>query len=132
MKYTVKQYAATLLDSVQSNGKAKSDKDQAAVVKKFLTLLQRNGDFARRAQIIKEAERQHFKANGIHKVDVELASETPASLEKDIEGAIGGKIVFRSLMNKEILGGIKILIDDETLIDGSARRQIARLFATKS
>ena len=124
MKYTLKQYAATLLDSMAG----KSDKDQAAVVKKFMALLQRNSDFQKRWQIVKEAERQYFKANGIHKVDVELASETPANLEKDIESGLGGKVVFRSTLNKDILGGIKILIDDETLIDGSARTQIARLF----
>lgn len=128
MKYTTKQYASTLLSSLDG----KTSKGQGEVIKKFLVVLQKNGDFAKRNQILKEAESQHFKKNGIHRVSVELASEIPANLEKEIEAALGKKIVFEAHKNKDILGGIKILVDDEILVDASARAQIARLFAKRS
>lgn len=127
MRYTVKQYAEGLLRALQG----KTEKQQGEVIKRFMALLQKNGAFQKRKEILKEAERQYLKQEKVKKVSVELASETPSGLQKEIEGALGTKIIFESSVNKNILGGIKILIDDETLIDASARTQIAKLLGSK-
>lgn len=127
MKYTTKQYASSLLAALDK----KSPKEEKEVVRRFLGALQRNGDYAHRAKILEVAERLYFKKNGISKVEVELASDTPANLHKEIESALGRKVVFSDRKNANILGGIKILIDDETLIDASARTQVAKLFQTR-
>lgn len=127
MRYTVKQYAEGLLGALQG----KNAKEQGEAVKRFMALLQKNGAFQKRKEIMKETERQYLRAEKVRKVSVELASETPASLEKDIEAVLGTKIIFESSINKNILGGIKILIDDETLIDASARGQIDALLGSK-
>lgn len=124
MRYTTKQYATSLLASLEK----KSQKEQGEISKRFISLLQKNGDYTRRHQIIKEVERIYLRGKGVSKIEVELASETSASLAKDIEKALNRKIIFSARKNMDILGGIKILIDEETLIDASARTQVAKIF----
>ena len=124
VKYSNKQYAAALLASFDH---ASADK-QKVVIKNFIALLKRSGVYGKRNEILKEAEKLYFKHKGVHKVDVETAGKPSENLKKEIESALGKNIVLRETVNPEILGGIKILIDDENLIDGSARTQLSKLF----
>jgi len=63
----------------------------------------------------------------LYKVDVETVSTPPENLAQQIEEKLGGKIAISNKKNPDILGGIKILIDDETLIDASVKTQIGRV-----
>ena len=124
MKYSNKQYANSLLSALEG----KSAKTQGEAIRKFLVILQRNGDGAKKNQILEEVRREYFKKSGMHKVDVEMAAQAPASLKKDIESALGKSIVLKEIMNPAVIGGIKILIDDEVLVDASIRTQLDRMF----
>ncbi len=125
MKYTTKQYANSLLSALEG----KSAKAQGEAIGKFLKILARNGDAQKRNQIMAEVKRVHLKKNKIHEVRVEMAANPPATLKKDLESALGKNIIFEDVLNPKLLGGIKILIDDETLIDASVRTQLDRMFA---
>ncbi len=125
MKYTTKQYANSLLSALEG----KSDKVQGETLQRFLGILARNGDAPKRNQIMAELKRAHLKKNKIHEVEVQMAANSPATLKKDLESALGKNILFKDILNPNILGGIKILIDDETLIDASVRTQLDRMFA---
>lgn len=124
MKYTTKQYANSLLSALEG----KSAKAQGESLRRFFSILQRNGDASKRSQIMEEVRRTYFKKNGTHKVEVEMAANPPASLKKDIEGALGKKIVLSERLSPELVGGIKIFIDDETLVDASIKTQLDKLF----
>ncbi|OGE83399.1 MAG: hypothetical protein A3B23_01595 [Candidatus Colwellbacteria bacterium RIFCSPLOWO2_01_FULL_48_10] len=126
MKYTNKQYANSLLSALDG----KSANEQPAMIKRFLALLRKNGDSAKRSQILRETERGYFRASGMSRVEVEVAGKSLAAetLRKDIEEAVGRKIVMSEKVNPAMIGGIKILIDDETLIDASALSRLNKIF----
>lgn len=128
MKYTSKQYAATLISALTG----KSEEGKKEILKKFLVVLQRNGDLGKRNQILEEVRREYFKQNDLSKVEVEVAGEVKEELKQEIEEALGKAISFYSKTNPNILGGIKILIDDETLIDASVKTQLDKLFTKSS
>ena len=125
MKYTNKQYASSLISAIAD--KSGEEKKQALV--NFINILKKNGDISKRSQILEEVRREYFKQNGLYKVDVETVSTPPENLAQQIEEKLGGKIAISNKENPDILGGIKILIDDETLIDASVKTQISRVFA---
>lgn len=94
-----------------------------------MRVLARNGDAVKKNQIIEEAEKEYFRKEGISKVVAETAGEAPSSIKKDIEEALHKKVDLVSSVNPGIIGGIKILIDDETLIDASVKTQLNKLFS---
>lgn len=124
MKYTSKQYAVTLISALAG----KSEDAKKDILKKFLIILQRNGDLGKRNQILEEVRREYFRQNDLSKVEVEVVGKIKEGLKQEIEESLGKAISFDSKVNPKILGGIKILIDDETLIDASVKTQLDKLF----
>lgn len=125
MKYSSKQYAIVLLSVLEG----KSEKDRKEVLRKFVAVLAKNRDLARLGAILRETEREFLKQSGAKKVLVESASPVNPSLRHEIENAVGGKIWWYEKTTPEFLAGIRILINDETLIDASGKRQIEKMFA---
>lgn len=125
MKYSTKQYASVLLSVLAD----KSEKDRKEVLRKFVAVLAKNRDLARLGAILRETEREYLRQTGMQKVLAESASPIDPSLRKEIEHAVGGKIWWQEKVNPELLAGIKILINGETLIDASGKRQIEKMFA---
>ena len=124
MKYTNKQYASSLISALHG----KAVKEQGQAIKRFLGILAKNGDAQKRNQILSEVKREYFKKNDIHKVDVQSAVKLSDSLKKDLEEALGKKIILDENIKPELIGGIKILIDDETLIDATIKTQLDKMF----
>ncbi len=127
MKYSVKQYAATLLDSL----KDKPPKQQNEIIRRFLLALAKNKDWSRLAAILRELEKRYFEQEKLKKVSVETVSPITPHLEKEIKSVFGSRAFLMAKTNSEILGGLKILINDEILIDASAKRQLDNMFSGK-
>lgn len=124
MRYTIKQYAYVLL-SVYSD---KAGEEKREVIKRFLGVLRKNRDGPKLSLILQEAEKIHFKESGLRKIDLESASGASETAKKEISEILDGNLFFREKINPELLAGIRILIDGETLIDASAKKQMDRLF----
>ena len=124
MKYSPKQYAACLLEALEG----KPEKARKEIMARFLGLLLKGGDWKKSNDILCETEKLVLKKNGLKKVRAEAPQQIPALLKDEIEKIIGRKIYFSPKVNPSLLGGIKILVDDELLIDASARRQIEKMF----
>lgn len=124
MKFTPKQYARAIFEAL----KGKSPESQKELMTRFLKLLRKNGDWAKNAAILSALEKLILKEKGLKKVYVEAPQEIKGMLKYEVENIFGRKVYFSQKTNSSLLGGIKILIDDEILIDASAKRQIERMF----
>ena len=101
------------------------------MIANFLNLLRRNGDFVKRREIFKEIDRKVREANGVRKVVLETVGGASEETKREIEKSLGAKAVFEENINPNVLGGIKILIDDEYLVDATVKRQLDRMFTKK-
>lgn len=125
MKYSSKQYASVLLSILEG----KSEKDRKKILRKFIAVLAKNRDLTRLGAILRETEREYLQRSDLRKVVVESVSPVNSALRKEIERAVGGKTWWQEKINPELLAGIRILINDETLIDASGKRQVEKMFA---
>mgnify|MGYP003394656396 FL=1 len=66
----------------------------------------------------------------MRKVRIESAAPVSAQLKKEISEILGKKIVLEEKTRPDLLAGIKILVDDELLIDATGKRQLERIFHT--
>ncbi len=124
MKYSTTQYAISLSEALNK----KSESERKNILKNFVVFLHKNKQLSRLPYIIKELERQHFKKLGVRQVVVESASEISQATRKEIKEIMGDKIFISEKVVPDILAGIRMIIDDETFIDGSARGQLEKLF----
>ena len=127
MRYSIPQYAEALVEALED----KSGRERSEATRRFLFILRKNKDWAKLGRIVKEAEKQSLRKQGIKKVEVESAVPLSPTVKKEIEKILGKKIVLEEKVRPEVLAGIKILVDGEILIDASAERQLQRMF-TKS
>lgn len=124
MRYSVKQYAAAFTSALGG----KSVSEQKELSRRFLLVLQRHGLWSRRMPIIKEVERQYFKERGTRKVAVAAAAPLTAETRQEIERIIGKNIFWQETVEPELLAGMKILIDEEVLIDATGKTRLEKLF----
>ncbi len=131
MKYTNKQYASGLLETLLG----KPEKKQKEIVRRFLLILTKNRDWSRLEGILDEAEKICLKEAGLKKVYLETPSPVYPALKKEIQKILGEaelssgkKIFFSAKTNPALFGGVRILIDNELLIDASAKRQLDKIF----
>ncbi|MBI2121540.1 MAG: F0F1 ATP synthase subunit delta [Candidatus Sungbacteria bacterium] len=124
MKYSSKQYASVILSAFDG----KSEKERKEILKRFVDVLAKNRDMARLGAILREIEREFLKKSGRKKIWVESVSPVSDDLRQEIEKTVAGKTYLYEKINPSLLAGLRILINDELLIDASAKRQIDKLF----
>lgn len=123
MKYHPREYAAALVAALEK----KSLAEQKEITRNFVKLLHKYGDGAKVASVSREFERRYLAAAGLKKALIESADPTGGKLKNEIEKILGGNILFREIINPRLIAGIKILINDEVLVDASAQTQIKRM-----
>ena len=124
MKYSVRQYALALSSAL----KAKKTADAKKIIHNFLRILSRNGDQNKIDLITKEVERQERVKKNIYKVELASSTKISSHLKEEIEKILGKKIDFTEKIDTDIYAGLKILVEDELLIDATAKSQIAKIF----
>lgn len=126
MRYSPKQYASALLFALEK----KSAVERKKIFQQFLSLVNKKGDSSRLGLIVRETERQYLKNEGLKKVTLESADPVSAKVRKEVEEILGRDIILEEKINPELIAGIKILVNDELLIDASAENQLRRLFTS--
>lgn len=127
MRYRVAQYAEALFGTLED----KNEKERRAIARRFGALLARHRMLGKADAILSAYEKIILRARGARKIMIESAAPVSASLKKEIKKILGAKIYFEEKENPALLAGIKILMDDELLIDASGRRQIDRMLGKK-
>src|SRR3989338_7631842 len=116
MKYQSKIYAESLLEVFEK-------KPQAEILRNFLRLVRKNGDFSKLPKILYDFKKLYNKKHGIKEVKISLVRNERSVVSK-IKEILNLKQEPEVEIKKEILGGAVITIDDEVIIDGSISRRI--------
>lgn len=125
MRYNTRQYATALLHVIKDKyGKKRQD-----ALRNFIQIIRKNRDFTRLASIIREVERQYLQKTGFKKIEIESAVPISREIKKEISRLAGEKVFIEESTRQELLAGIKIMINEEFLIDASAKKQIKKFFA---
>ncbi|OHA03586.1 MAG: hypothetical protein A3J58_00395 [Candidatus Sungbacteria bacterium RIFCSPHIGHO2_02_FULL_52_23] len=127
MKYTVTQYAEALAEALAPAGAEK----RPSMIRRFLGMLRKNKDSKLLAAIVRKTERRWLADQNLHKVAVTSASPLTAAVKKEIEAVLTRKPMWEEKIDPAILGGMRILVDDETMIDASARSRLDRMFSAR-
>lgn len=124
MKFTVKQYAQSLYEVIETTDPKQHDR----VIDNFISILKTNGDLEAYEKIITEFEKLLDVQSQTSEVTITTASEksvTP-SLLKELNHFAKGKLTLTKKTDDEIIGGVVIRVDD-TLIDASLKTQLDNL-----
>jgi F0F1-type ATP synthase delta subunit len=125
MKYRPQIYAKAFAAAVA----ARHGKDEAALVKRFVALVRRNGDEAGLRKIIKETERMISKSAGVRRIIVESARPLDPSAHSLLKNILKRSDVVEERVNLELIAGVKITVDEETEFDGSLKGKLDTMFA---
>lgn len=124
MKYTVKQYAEALYGALEK----KKAKEAAEITRRFFSIVRKNGDSPRMELIFRAFQKEYLKQKKLRAVDIEMASAVPARVKRDIKTILGGEIVFTESENPAVGAGIRITVDEDILIDASAKKQLEKIY----
>lgn len=106
----------------------RSPKERQEIFRRFLNLLWRNHDTSKLAGILKDVERLELRARGLQKIEIASVAPLSPGLRREIKEIVGRKNVINEVLREELLAGIRVLINDEFLIDASGKRQLERMF----
>ncbi len=116
-------YAQALYEAVHEVRPEDHDK----VLENFVAILNQNGDMAMYEQIETEYKKIDGAAHGIKQVEITSAHPIDTKgLIKDLNKIIGEKMEVREKIDKDIIGGVVVRVDD-TLIDASVRNSLNNL-----
>ena len=124
MKYSVRQYASAFADLLIE--KKAGAREQ--LISGLLATLRRNGDGARLAPIIREVEREYYKRKKLHTLEVESVDALSKKARKEILDAIPESIITKESHHAGLIGGVRVLVDNEILIDATIQRQLKKMF----
>jgi F-type H+-transporting ATPase subunit delta len=126
MKFTPKQYAQVLYETLSST----NPKDHDRLLDNFAAALAENNDLRMYPVIAEEFEKLELKEKGITVANVTsakpLTKDTERHLIKELNSYIHGKVELKKKVDEQVLGGVIIQMED-TLIDASVRRSLDEL-----
>ena len=125
MKYSARTYAAALVKAADG----KSPSEQKQIANSFWQIVSKNRDQQKINRVLEEAEKIILKNTNTTKVRLESAEPVPAKLKHEVKELMNKKVLFSEIINPELLAGIKILINDELLIDATAKSKLNKLLA---
>jgi len=127
MKNDPKLYAKAL--AAVAAGPLDPEKEER-LVRNFLRLIQERGAIKQLPKIIAAAEKALRQKEGVRKVTIESAR--PLGNARATFGQILKQSdIVEEKINREIVAGVKITLDDSRQFDGSLAHKLNRLFAAK-
>jgi len=128
MKITPKQYAISLFEITRGASKEESSE----LIKSFVDLLRFNNNLSMEKKIIEEYQTYCRKQKGISKVKISSGEKLSPAIVSDIVNRFAGQVELEEEVNPDLIGGIAVVINDDTLIDGSIRKKLADMKQTIS
>ena len=126
MRYSPKQYAVALFESLSSFAKASEDKREA-LLKRFAEIVVANHDKSQLPKILRHFKLLERRLDGKHGVELITATEPSQGLIKEIVSKLGEHTDIQTKVDSSVLGGVKLIIDDETVIDGTFKSRVEQL-----
>jgi len=123
MKHKPKIYAQALAEVILGK-----DADEKKILENFLKFLQKNGDMGKANQIVSLAKKIFIKKTGRRQLTIESARRIKAKQKELVDSILQKGDVVEEKINKDLLAGIKIIINGEKQFDGSMRKKLNNLF----
>lgn len=98
-------------------------------MEQFVLILQKNNKLKKIDYIIEEFINYSKKQEGIKMVEIETARKLEPSALNKIKKLFGEKSEITEIINKNLLGGVKIKVDD-VVYDASLKTQLSKLKAS--
>lgn len=127
MRYPAHIYAKALSEVIVK-AKGMSEKEQDAVVARFIALVRKNGDEAHLRKLVEEAARFVRGKSGVRKVTMETARTLGTRQKKQLAAFMKAGDVLEEKVNPELVAGVKIIVNDELQFDGSLKGKLDTLF----
>ena len=124
MKYSPAIYSKALMGAIAGETEAVQEK----IVESFVKLLKRSGDIEKIDNIMSVIEKATIKKKGGRTVDVIVPRKIPEALLSKIKNSFTAKDKITIKIDEKIISGVKIIIDDEKIIDNSLATTLKRMF----
>lgn len=124
MRYPVKKYAQALYESSRGKSGAESEK----IAKAFVALLDHYHDRSLLPRILGLYEKIRRQQEGIIKVETITAKKLTSKIKGEIEKRFNGKVEVDEKVHPEVLGGVKLIINDEYQVDGTLKGRVDKLY----
>lgn len=123
MKILPKQYAIALYESTKNVSLQEAEKR----IRSFVDLLRKNNDLSLGDKIIQQYHKYYREQKNIFRIEI-ISSEKLDSIELNkILKKFDRQIEIEEKIDKSLIGGIIIKINDDCLIDGSVKRKLEDL-----
>ena len=96
------------------------------VMEQFVLLLQKNNKLKKVDYIIEEFENYAKKQEGIKMIEIRTARKLDSAVISKLKKTFGEKSEITELVSKDLLGGVKIKVDD-LVYDVSLKTQLKNL-----
>lgn len=124
MNYNPKTYAVAFCEAIDD---AKNNADIDKCVKNLLILIKANRDQKKLKDILFVVKKIIVQKKGGRMLLIESARPKSEVAEKIIKSLIKPTDIVENKINKSLIAGIKINIDDELLLDGSFSTKIKKI-----
>jgi F0F1-type ATP synthase delta subunit len=125
MKYKPKEYAEALVELFLAKGADEREKEIAA---NFVKFIKKNGDEGKADKIILYAKDLFIKKTGRRKITLETARKIKPFQKEFLDFFIQKGDIVEEKINKELIAGIKIIIDNQRQLDASMLKKINNIF----
>ena len=123
MKITPKQYAISLYESTIKIDKIQAEKR----IGNFIKILQKNNDLSLIDKIIQQYHKHHRNQRNISKIEISSAKKLNPEILNKLVQKFNNQIEIEETVDKSLIGGIVLKIDDDILLDGSVKKKLENL-----
>ncbi|MEK7061652.1 MAG: F0F1 ATP synthase subunit delta [Patescibacteria group bacterium] len=125
MKYKPKDYATALIELILKKTTLSQEKK---ISDNFLNLLEKNGDIGKAKKIIALVEVLFFKKTGRKKIILQTARKMSSEQKGLLESLVKKGDIVKEEINKELIAGVKIIINNEKQFDASMKKKLENIF----
>ena len=126
MKFTAKNYAQALMDSLQDT----APKEHEKVLDNFAKLLAENNDLRLFEAIAEEFHKLELKKDGVKQVEITsahpLGKDSEKAILNELNKLVGSKLEIKKKVDEGLIGGVLVQVDDQVL-DTSVKNQLEQL-----
>ena len=123
MKIIPKQYAISLYETTKNVDGFEIEKR----IKNFVDILKKNNDLSLVDKIVDEYNKHHRNQRNISRIEITSSNKLNPEILNKIIQKFKKQIEIEEKIDKSLIGGMVIKIDNSLLIDGSVKRKLEDL-----
>jgi len=123
MKYAPEQYARAFLSLMDGH-----PNEKAKITEGLVRTLAASGDLPRAEEVLTAIETALAKREGRPRISVRSARPLERSAIERIRSRFGADALTTTRVVPDLLGGVQIVVNEETMIDATLKRKLDALF----